>query len=146
MLLFVSAQRRLGANKKILPSHWSGLKEAVTVAGDEAEALLSRREDDDGREAGEDLRSSDLVSVFMADDTTAVMIALRQKFEDSRIENSWDVMFVAVAVYLWTGKRCVACLLTKNSCSFSHIRTCLKYFLAVKCGSFLCPTLALRWG
>ena len=33
---------------------------------------------------------------------TTVMIALRQKVEDSRTENSWDVLFVAVAVYWWT--------------------------------------------
>ena len=47
-----------------------------------------------------------------------LMIALRQKLEDSRIDNSLDVLFVAVAVYLWTDQRYVACLLTKSACYF----------------------------
>ena len=48
------------------------------------------------------------------------------KVEDSRTESTWDVLFVAVAVYLWTDKRYVACLLTKCACSFSYMRTCVK--------------------
>ena len=63
---------------------------------------------------------------------TTVMIALRQKVDGSRAENSWEVSFVAVAVYLWTDKRYVACLLTKAACSFSYMRTCLKCLLTGK--------------
>ena len=53
-----------------------------------------------------------------------------KKVEDSRTENSWDVLFVAAAVYLWIDKLYVACLLTKSACFFSYMRTCLKCLLA----------------
>ena len=36
----------------------------------------------------------------------------------------------SVAVYLWTDKRYVACLLTKSACSFSYMRTRLECLLA----------------
>ena len=52
------------------------------------------------------------------------MIAL--KVEDSRTEDSRDVLFVAVAVYSWTGRRNAACLLTESACSFSYMPTRLK--------------------
>ena len=51
------------------------------------------------------------------------VIALMQKVEDSGSENSRDVLFVAVAVYLWTDKLYVARLLTKSACFLSYIRT-----------------------
>ena len=56
---------------------------------------------------------------------TNARITLRQEVEDSRTENSWDVLFVAVAVYLWTDKRYVAHVLTKGACYFSYMRTSL---------------------
>ena len=60
-----------------------------------------------------------------------MMIALRQKVEDSRTDNSWGVLLVApVAVYLWTDTRYVACLLTKSAWSYSYMRICLKCSLA----------------
>ena len=98
------------------------------------------------RSRGGDACSSELVSVFMVD--YCVMIPLRQKVGDSRTENSRDVLFVAVAVYLWSDKRYVACLLTKSACSFPYMRTCLNVCLLAKCGSFLmmCPILALISG
>ena len=58
------------------------------------------------------------------------VIALMQKVEDSGSENSRDVLFVAVAVYLWSDKRYVASLLTKSVCSFPYMRTCLNCVLA----------------
>ena len=95
-----------------------GLKESV--ASDETEALLRRRGDDGGLDlGGVYARSPKIVSVFMAD------YGNKNKFRDSRTENSWDVLFVAVAVYLWTDKRYVAHVLTKGACYFSYMRTSL---------------------
>ena len=42
------------------------------------------------------------------------MVGSRRKVEDSPTENSWEVLFVAVAVYLWTDERC--CLLADEEC------------------------------
>ena len=74
-------------------------------------------------------------------------IALRPKVEDSRIENSWDVLFVAVAVHLWTD------MLADEECllffvyAYSYLPEMFDCWLA-KSGSSLmmCPTLALCSG
>ena len=59
-----------------LPLVEVGIKRiSITVKSDEAEARLPRRGDDNGREAGEDTRSSDLVPVFIANYSDASLEA-----------------------------------------------------------------------
>ena len=68
----------------------------MSVAGDEADAPLPRP-GYDSRETRGDTRSSYRVSVFIRD-KEYVVIALTQKLDNSPTENSWDVLFVGVAV------------------------------------------------
>ena len=85
-----------------LPLIGVGNKIIRCTGGDKAEALLLDGDDDSLEVGGQMLAAPNSCRYSWL---TTVMIALRQKVEDSRTENSWDILFVAVAVCLWNGKR-----------------------------------------